>query len=132
MGIRLAVDRPMIHIAVPVELRPEHQRNFHSTGLRTGRKISGAQCSAELAVIPGECFGLLPNWLSAAARIFHDNAHAGSLDVLAHFSQDPHSRIVHLHNCTHSLSWRKTKHSDATRVRYRIAIQRDHVELMTR
>src|ERR1700733_10823114 len=97
--------------------------------------VSGAWRSrsrgGKLMVIPDESVRLLPCGFAATASVFDDDAHAGSLDVLAHLAQNPDTGVVHFNDSADALGGGQAQHGNRLGIGHRVAVQGNDAELMT-
>ena len=83
-----------------------------------------------MEIVPGQTIGLLPLRFATAISIFDDNAHTGCHHMLADFTHNPNTGVVHLNDGADSLSGREAKHGDKARLRHMIAVESDDAKLM--
>ena len=98
VGIGLAVDEPVVEVAVTGEFGFEDERDLDGFGFGRRRGVG------ELEIVPVEAGWLLPLRLAAAACVFDDDAHTSGLSALADFAESPDAGIVHLDNGADTLS----------------------------
>ena len=91
--------------------------------------VAGA---AEYRVIPEDPRLRHPLRRSMLAGVFHDHAQPALAGGIIGGPQNPHARLIHLHDGIDALARTQGEHLDGARVGHRIAIQRQHVELMAR
>ena len=124
VGIGLAVDEPVVEVAVTGKFGFEDERDLDGFGFGRRRGVG------ELEIVPVEAGWLLPLRLAAAACVFDDDAHTSGLDALADFAESPDAGIVHLDDGADTLGRREAKHWYGLGLGYGVAIQCDDSELM--
>src|SRR6516225_10374322 len=121
--VALPIDRPPVETALAAVDFAEHERNrFLGKGSRT--------VVAKLRVVPSLFRRLDPPRLAFAVGILDHNAHAVFAVIGFGRSQDPYARVPHLYNSVDSLGRSQFQHVHPLGTRYRIPIERDHIELM--
>src|ERR1700722_10709866 len=87
--IRLAVDRPGLHGAMPAEPRFEHERQEYRRRRCTVRGLR----SRKLLMARDEIGRLLPASRAAPVLVFDSHRHAERLDVLANLAEYPDAGV---------------------------------------
>ena len=126
IGIGFAVDAPMFLAAVAGEFGVEDEREGDEAGV-WGRSGGGG---GEGEVAPDEVGGLLPLGWTGAAGVLDDDTHAGSLNVLAHFAEDPDAGVVAFDQGGYALGRGKAELRDSGGVGDWVAVEGDDLELM--
>jgi hypothetical protein len=120
--------------AIPVD-GPAIKSSFATIYLAENKRdrfvrILGHAILTEERIIPRPLLWLHPTRWTGLVGIFDNDPHS-VLSVVVHGrTQDPDSGILHLHNCRNSLGRSQFEHFDELRVRHRISVKRDNLELM--
>ena len=120
----LAIDGPAVEIfRAAVDLAERHGNCLIGRGHCTR--------GAEERVVPRSLRRRDPAWRAGATSILDDDPHAVTPVVVLRRTQDPHSGVVHLHDRVDSLRHAQGENAHLARCGHRVAIKRDHLELVT-